>query len=312
MTLRTGRWLWLIIAAAIALYIWNKHHTPRPTPAPLILSDSTPHPAPVPKVAQPVTQLRAAAPVVAPPPAIHVVTPKAGVGMNYAKQGLVHFKIINGLAIAFGDVLLGRLVGGDNIQEGLYKPPPLHPWKTAEIAYAITRDLPRPERVEQALEYFRQYTPVNFVPYTNQKDALVFEVGEEHCYSYVGRIGGLQPIRLSDECTWQEILHETMHALGFVHEQSRTDRDAYVEVLWDNIDDAFKNQFAMVPDSLMEPLRGTPFDFQSVMMYPPTAFARENGLVTLRSLGNTAIAPTPNGLSPQDLDRLNHFFNETR
>src|SRR5438477_433202 len=85
-----------------------------------------------------------------------------------------------------------------------------------------------------AADYFNQHTPVTFVAYANQTDALVFEPGEEHCYSALGRTGGLQPVRLSAGCQSQEILHEMMHALGFVHEQSRPDRDLFVQVLWDN------------------------------------------------------------------------------
>ena len=62
------------------------------------------------------------------------------------------------------------------------------------------------------------------------------------CFSSVGRsfwIPGPQTISLTSGCTGSigTIQHELLHSLGFWHEQSRIDRDNYVEILWENIAD---------------------------------------------------------------------------
>ena len=57
------------------------------------------------------------------------------------------------------------------------------------------------------------------------------------CFSAVGRQGGRQELSVGGTCTFARgtIMHEMMHAVGFHHEQTRTDRDQFVTIFFQNI-----------------------------------------------------------------------------
>ena len=59
------------------------------------------------------------------------------------------------------------------------------------------------------------------------------------CWSDLGRLGnGKQLVSLGRQCYSQgTAMHELLHTLGFYHEQSRADRDEYVDIHYDNIRD---------------------------------------------------------------------------
>ena len=56
------------------------------------------------------------------------------------------------------------------------------------------------------------------------------------CWSYVGDDKVGQNVSIGSRCDTKSIVqHELLHALGFYHEQSRSDRDDYVKIWWDQI-----------------------------------------------------------------------------
>ncbi|MBS1960428.1 MAG: M12 family metallopeptidase [Bdellovibrionales bacterium] len=314
-----SRWLFLLAVLALAFYWGTRTHSPqeqaRPTAEESITTENS---ALTPAKPQTVTQkplptvtARAAAnqkfESFPPPPSNQNALPR------YAAkpQGMtLEFQVKDGLAIAYGDVVIGKVPEGFSRPAGLTDMPRPNLWNRGPIPFGIEKDVPHPERIVAAIQVYLNHTGVKFVPYTDQTDAIVFTRGKENCASQLGRTGGLQPIYLADNCGTTEIVHELMHALGFVHEQSRIDRDQYVSILWQNIKPEFQSQYAMAPEALMEIYGGSRFDASSVLMYSPHTFSTTPGVDTMKMLDGSPIAPAPRILSDSDIERVNRLYRE--
>ena len=100
------------------------------------------------------------------------------------------------------------------------------------------------------------------------------------------------------------LLNENYY-LGFYHEQSRPDRDNYVDVYFDNIDPQDKaHNFNKCSDCTTQ---NEPYDFDSIMHYSKTAFG--NGKVTLARKGCPSCKlGQNNGFSPLDIKGLNDLY----
>ncbi|WP_291515439.1 M12 family metallopeptidase [Bdellovibrio sp. ArHS] len=230
------------------------------------------------------------------------ILPQAPLQKTAAQLGAVHYRIEDGMAVADGDILLGQVEAGAP-PTGLTKPLELQLWDSSEIAIYIQPDLENPQRVREALLYFAN-TPIRFVDYTDQEDVLVFQTGSKDCKSYLGKVGGKQPVWLAPNCAPAEIAHEIMHALGFIHEQNRTDREAFVQVLKDNVEEGYLINFEIFPPSLMKVSGLAPFDYNSLMLYPSDTFAKPGTSQTLVSKDpGRQIAPL-RALSQADIQRL--------
>lgn len=143
--------------------------------------------------------------------------------------------------------------------------------------YAFASDVSSTNRdhVRAAMREWEQVAGVVFVPRTTQNNYIRF-INSSGNWSYIGMIGGEQYIGIYNWNARFVIAHEIAHALGFWHEQSRPDRDTYVEIRWENIISGTENNFAIRASAQTD----TPYDFESIMHYFRTAFSR-NGLPTI-------------------------------
>ena len=237
---------------------------------------------------------------------------------SFLPPGVVQFRLLkNNWAVTHGDILLGKLESKIQGNIGQFKPKPSVLWDSAEIPYAFGPGFSK-ERTEEiivALQKMSQATIINFLLVDTTdvpKDYIIFLPSDEVCASYLGKVGGQQPIFLKDNCGEKEIMHEAMHALGFVHEQSRKDRDQFVKINWDNIKDGYDTQFQIAPDAYLEHYRGFvfAFDYESIMLYSSAHFTKSPQLKTIESTTNKQIAPSQNGLSAVDIQRINYLYNK--
>ncbi len=226
---------------------------------------------------------------------------------NHEPSNVVELHVEEGYAIAHGDIILGE-PEDETITSGEYEMPLPEYWDKPEIPFAIDANVPDTKRILTAIKHIETKTGVKFISYEGHKDGILFQKGSEHCLSALGRRGGLQPIKISDKCTWNEITHEIMHSLGFIHEQSRPDRNKYVEVLWQNIEDKYLSQFEMMPYEFMGPSKDFDFDYESIMLYGTEFFVKEPTLQNMTSLTGSQINPSQNGLSLSDIKRVKKLY----
>ncbi|EDO29208.1 predicted protein [Nematostella vectensis] len=87
------------------------------------------------------------------------------------------------------------------------------------------------------MKIWEQKTCIRFKKRTNEQDYAYIHIGAG-CTSHVGRKGSRQLLSLNHGCWHTHVVaHELGHAFGFYHEQSRADRDTYITINWNNMNE---------------------------------------------------------------------------
>jgi len=158
-------------------------------------------------------------------------------------------------------------------------------WENGFVPYVLSYELGSDTReiFHDAVNDFNIHTCIRFTPRIDEEDYLYIFPNESLCYSSVGKHGGMQNVSLGVGCGVKGIvIHELLHTLGFVHEQSRPDRDKYVKIIKRNIKEGLEHNFQKFSRDLVGNL-GTEYDLDSVLHYNNHAFSK-NGEDTIRSI----------------------------
>jgi len=184
-------------------------------------------------------------------------------------------------------------------------------WPDGVIPYTITAAYDKNERgvIALAIKTIQENTCIQIVPRINHKNYIHFTKGQG-CSSLVGFWDrGEQQVTLGEGCMFAGVvMHEIMHAAGFWHEQSRSDRDDYIQIHWDNIRPEAKNNFLQYDWTYIAHLNQN-YDLDSIMHYGRNSFAIDRSKDTITPInGAEQEIGQRRKLSKTDIVKLNILY----
>jgi len=183
-------------------------------------------------------------------------------------------------------------------------------WPGGKVYYTINNPVNQ-GTINAAISYWSSHTQLQFIQRTNQANYIVFSgaPAQGSGDSQLGMVGGPQQIRLINNVDFGGVLHEIGHAIGLMHEQARTDRGAYINVNYANINSNWRPQYDTYPG--LSGYQIGLFDFDSIMLYPsdnPDARINGNTAFQMTKLDGTEFFQQRYYLSAGDIAGVNYLY----
>jgi len=205
----------------------------------------------------------------------------------------------------------GDIMGIDPNQDRNAIPRDSQRWPNGVIPFYIDESLYGIwDLILKSMKHIQDNTCITFKPRGNERDYVSMYKGEG-CWSYWGRLGtGEQKLSLGNGCEYfGTVVHEFLHAIGFEHEHNRSDRDGYLDIHLENVEQEWHYAFKKLLPNENRLL--SPFDFNSVMLYGSESFAKAPGLKSMTAKdGRDMLQPfDKDGMSKEDIKRINILYN---
>lgn len=221
---------------------------------------------------------------------------------------------------AYGDLIVGRARDLEDVRDGkkILSVPPPKVWPKGKIPVQVVESIKSSAQmnvIKEVIAKINQSTGINFflTESSDYKAKVFISRGSSHCYAQVGYTGDITHMSLSEKCSATAIYHEFFHILGFFHEQNRFDRDEYIQILWENIEEEYESQFHLFPEeSFPTPYKyGGVFNFtfDSIMIYDSDFFST-NGDYTMVKVDGSSFKSLFLRPSPVDIQRVKELYKD--